>query len=98
MNRQRSRAYARVTTTLNDLGPAKLLPAEEARIRDAADTLVFCSDMVASPSARAALLDLYELQDHLVNSGRWTSERVGRLLADVWACGPEVELALPVAA
>lgn len=97
MTGQRSRAYARVTKTLRDLGSAKLLPSEQARIRRAADTLVFCADLVASTSARAVLADLSELQDHLVASGRWSPERAGRLMDDIWACGPGVAMALPAA-
>src|SRR3954452_19442033 len=96
MTRQRSRAYARGTKTLDDLGPAKLLPAEQARIRRAADTLVFCADATNLP-ARAALADLYALREHLVDSGRWSPQRAADLLDDVWSCGPGVEMALPIA-
>jgi hypothetical protein len=41
MTTDRSRAYARVTKTVTDLGPAKLHHLEQRRIRDAADALVF---------------------------------------------------------
>ena len=37
MTNERSKAYGRVIRTLRDLGPTKLLPAEQARIRDVAD-------------------------------------------------------------
>jgi hypothetical protein len=94
---QRSRAYARVTKTLRDLGPAKLQAAEQARIRRAADALVFCADVLTNASARAALVDLSALYDHLVESGRWSPQRAGRLLDDVWACGPGADMALPTA-
>jgi hypothetical protein len=97
VNRHRSAAYARVTKTLRDLGPAKLLGDEQARIRRAADTLVFCADLVANPAARAAIADLATLQDNLVDSGRWSPERAGRLMDDVWACGPGAGIALPIA-
>jgi|SRR3954454_12001547 hypothetical protein len=90
MNRQRSLAYGRVTRTLRDLGPAKLQAAEQERIRAAADTLVFCGDVVRSPAARAALADISALHDQLVGSGRWSAARAGALLDDLWACGPGV--------
>jgi hypothetical protein len=98
MTPQRARAYARVTRTLKDLGPAKLLPAEQERIRRAADTLVFCADLVSSPAARAELSELYELRDNLVSSGRWTPERASVLLDDLWACGPGLDVPLTAAA
>src|SRR3954466_12974578 len=98
MPSQRARAYGRVTQTLRDLGPAKLLPAEQARIRLAADTLVFCADLITSPVARKELSDLYELRDPLVSSGRWTPERASRLLDDLWACGPGLDVPLSAAA
>jgi hypothetical protein len=41
MTTDRSRAYARITKTVTDLGPAKLHHLEQRRIRDAADALVF---------------------------------------------------------
>jgi hypothetical protein len=98
MTPQRARAYARVTTTLRDLGPAKLLPAEQARIRCAADTLVFCTDLLSSPATRAELSDLYDLRDRLVSSGRWSAQRASRLLDDLWECGPGLDVPLAAAA
>jgi hypothetical protein len=97
VTRTRSRAYARVTKTLDDLGPSKLLPAEQARVRLAADTLLFCADVMTSRSARAALADVSDLREHLVETERWTAERAGQLLDDVWACGPGLDVELPVA-
>src|SRR4051812_11297535 len=41
MTTDRSRAYARVTRTVEDLGPSKLHDLERRRIRNAADALVF---------------------------------------------------------
>jgi hypothetical protein len=98
MTRQRARAYARVTMTLQELGAAKLLPAEQSRIRLAADTLLFCADISHSRSGRAAFADVSALCEHLVSSGRWASESAGRLVDDLWACGPGFDAALPVAA
>ncbi|MEA2312176.1 MAG: hypothetical protein QOE28_2144, partial [Solirubrobacteraceae bacterium] len=54
MNSERTQAYGRIVKTLDELGPAKLQPGEQERIRDAADTLVFAADL---DEARAALED-----------------------------------------
>ena len=86
MNSERTQAYGRVVKTLDELGPTKLLAAEQSRIRDAADTLIFAADLT---EAREALLDMSGLAEHLVTSGRWIEERVDRLVADLLACGPE---------
>ena len=45
MNSLRATAYRRVVKTLRDLGAAKLWPAEQACIREAADALLFCRDL-----------------------------------------------------
>ena len=86
MTSDRTQAYGRVVQTLDELGPTKLLAAEQCRIRDAADTLIFAADLA---EAREALLDMSRLAEHLVTSGRWIEERVDRLVADLLACGPE---------
>jgi hypothetical protein len=85
MNSERTQAYGRIVKTLDELGPAKLQPGEQERIRDAADTLVFAADL---DEARAALEDIDALSEHLVASGRWTDERALRLSEDILACGP----------
>jgi hypothetical protein len=85
MNSERTQAYGRVIKTLDDLGPAKLQPAEQDRIRDAADSLIFAADF---DEARAALEDVDALVEHLVVSGRWTPERAQELLQDLLGCGP----------
>ena len=86
MNSDRTQAYGRIVKTLEDLGPAKLLDAEQARIREAADTLIFA----AGPDADvlAAVDDVRTLADHLAESGRWTDERAAQLVDDLSACGP----------
>jgi hypothetical protein len=89
MTNERKQAYGRVVHTLTELGPTKLLPAEQARIRNAADTLIFASDL---DEARDALLDMNLLVEHLLSSGRWLEERVDRLVADLLACGPAASL------
>jgi hypothetical protein len=90
MNSERTQAYGRVVKTLEDVGPAKLQPAEQDRIREAADTLIFAVDL---DEARAALSDVDALAEHLVGSGRWTSERAEQLVSDILACGPVAPVA-----
>jgi hypothetical protein len=86
MTSERTQAYGRVVRTLAELGPTKLHAAEQSRIRDAADTLIFAADLA---EARQSLLDMSRLAEHLVTSGRWREERVDRLVGDLIACGPE---------
>jgi hypothetical protein len=85
MTNERTQAYGRVVQTLDEIGATKLLPAEQARIRDAADTLIFASDL---EEARTALQDMGDLTDHLLSSGRWLEERIDNLVANLLACGP----------
>ncbi len=85
MNTERAQAYGRIVKTLEDLGPAKLQPAEKQSVRDAADTLIFATDI---DEARAALEDVDALAEHLVASGRWSDERAQELAGDLMACGP----------
>jgi hypothetical protein len=85
MNTERTQAYGRVVRTLEDLGPTKLQPAEQDRIREAADTLIFASGL---EEARAALEDVDALAEHLVASDRWSEERAKQLVEDILACGP----------
>jgi hypothetical protein len=92
MTNERTQAYGRVVKTLEELGPTKLLPSEQARIREAADTLIFATDL---EQARDALRDMGALAEHLLSSGRWLEERVDALVADIIGCGPATT---PVAA
>ena len=85
MTSERTQAYGRVVKTLEDLGPAKLQPAEQARVREAADTLIFASGI---DETRAAMADIETLADHLVASDRWSEERAKQLVDDILACGP----------
>jgi hypothetical protein len=89
MTSERSQAYGRVTRTLADLGPTKLLADEQRRVREAADTLLFCED-AQDEVAVAALADVRAVVDHLIETGRWTEERAARLADDIAACGPVV--------
>ena len=90
MNSERTQAYGRVVKTLEDLGPAKLQPAEQARVREAADTLIFAVDL---DEARAAMADVDSLAEQLVASGRWSEERGKQLADDLLACGPVTPVA-----
>ncbi len=83
MTGERARAYGRVVTLLDDLGPAKLLPAERETIRGAADALLFGED------AEAPLETIHVLAAALVAADRWTPERAAELVADVAGCGRE---------
>ena len=85
MNNERTQAYGRVVKTLDELGPTKLQPAEQARVREAADTLIFAADL---DDARAAMADVDSLAEHLVASDRWSEERARQLVDDLLACGP----------
>jgi hypothetical protein len=90
MTSDRTQAYGRVIKTLEDLGPSKLQPAEQERIREAADNLIFAAgiDEAATP-----LADVEELAEHLVASERWTAERADQLVSDLLACGPVTPVA-----
>jgi hypothetical protein len=85
MTSERTQAYGRVLRTLEDVGPAKLHPSEQARIREAADSLLFAPTLDA---ARAALQDADALSEHLVATDRWSEERAAELAQDILACGP----------
>jgi hypothetical protein len=85
MTNERTQAYGRVVQTLDEIGATKLLPAEQARIRDAADTLIFAADL---EEAQDALRDMGTLTEHLLASGRWLEERIDTLVANLLACGP----------
>jgi hypothetical protein len=85
MNAERTQAYGRVIKTLEDLGPTKLQPSEQERVREAADNLIFAADL---DEARATLTDVDTLAEHLVGTGRWSEERADELVHDLLACGP----------
>jgi hypothetical protein len=85
MNSERTQAYGRVLRTLEDVGPTKLHQPEQARIREAADTLIFAT---THEDARAALEDVDALCEHLVATARWSGERAAELAHEILACGP----------
>ena len=86
MTSERTQAYGRIVKTLEDLGPAKLQAAEQERIRDAADTLIFATG--PDDHVIAALDDVTALAAHLTESGRWTDERAAQLVDDLGRHGP----------
>ena len=85
MNSERTQAYGRVVKMLDEIGPTKLQPAEQARVREAADSLIFAADL---DEARAVMGDVESLAEHLVASDRWSEERARQLVDDLLACGP----------
>ena len=85
MNSERTQAYGRVLRRLQDVGASKLHLPEQARIREAADTLLFADSL---EQARVALEDLDALCEHLAATGRWSGESAAELAQDVLACGP----------
>lgn len=89
MSPERTQAYRRVMRTLEELGPSKLLDAEQDRIRHDADNLIFSSSLDEDGAARQALLDVDELCRALVDSGRWEPVTAQRLASDLRGCGPD---------
>jgi hypothetical protein len=97
MSPERTHSYRRVIQTLDELGPSKLLASEQDRIRQAADNLIFSSDLHADDAAREALQDVERLCTALVESGRWTRTIALTLEHDIAGCGPEPERTLEAA-
>ena len=97
MSPERTQAYRRVMQTLDELGPSKLLSEEQDRVRQAADNLIFSSDVESAGSAREALRDTGALCRALVDSGRWEVVTAQRLADDLRACGPPAESELRAA-
>lgn len=97
MSPERTHAYRRVLQTLDELGPSKLQPAEMERIRYAADSLIFCTDLLEDDSTRDSLEDTELLLEVLVESGRWERVTADRLIDDLRSCGPLLPAELQVA-
>jgi hypothetical protein len=97
MNTERTDAYRRVLHTLEQLGPSKLQPEEQDRIRYAADSLIFCGELERDDAALEALTDIDLLCRALVDSGRWEQATAARLERDVVECGPPRYAALEAA-
>src|SRR5688572_10248453 len=102
MSPERAQAYGRVMKTLADMGPAKLQPAEQDVIREAADAMFFAEDLEGDLEAAAALSRLGQMAARLVEADRWLFASADRLIQDVESCGPvaatDRELALELVA
>jgi hypothetical protein len=99
MTTNRARAYGRVMTLMQELGPAKLHADEQQAVREAADALLFTTDVASDPEAKAALNHLDDVMERLVANDRLIPETSDAILDAVEACGPQTEpLALPTAA
>ena len=88
MTPERSHAYSHVMSLLEDLAPAKLHPAEQDTIREAADALLFDDAQAGDAVGR-----LEALVDHLVDAERVMPQTGEDILASVEACGPAPTLA-----
>ena len=98
MNPERAAAYRRVIHTLAELGPVKLQPAEQERIRYTADNLILCTDLVDDDAARDSLEDTELLFEVLVQSERWERDTADQLIEDLRGCGPDLPVDLTQAA
>jgi hypothetical protein len=98
MTPERTAAYRRVIHTIDELGPSKLLAAEQDRLRAAADALLFSQDPVTDVAAHEALEDAERLCRTLVENGRWEQVTAMRLADDVAHCGPALLPELQAAA
>lgn len=85
---RRAEAYGRVIRILDGPDGKELRPDELERIREAADSLVFCEDVDLDPDARDAADVIADLAVELVESGRWDEDTAECLVSDVLACGP----------
>jgi hypothetical protein len=97
MSPERAYAYQRVLSTLDELGPSKLQQSEQDRIRYAADSLLFCVDLLEDDATRDSLEDTELLFEVLVESGRWERVTADRLIADLRSCGPQLPVELQAA-
>ena len=99
MTTNRARAYGRVMTLIEELGAAKLHADEQQAIRDAADALLFSTDVASDEEAKTALNHLDDVMQRLVDTDRLLPETADAILDAVESCGPQTEpLALPLAA
>jgi hypothetical protein len=89
MTADRSRAYAHVMHLVEDLSASKLHPDEQAAIREAADALLFTTDMAADSEAKLALSRAEDVVERLVENDRVLRETGEALLDAVEAVGPQ---------
>lgn len=88
MTSRRAEAYGRVVRILSGPDAEELRPEEIDRIRQAADSLLFCEDVELDSDARDAADEIADLAVELVESGRWDEDTAESLVSDVLACGP----------
>lgn len=88
MTSRRAEAYGRVVRILSGPDGQELTPQELQRIRDAADSLLFCEDVDMDSAARDAADEIADLAVELVESGRWEEDTAEELVSEVLACGP----------
>ena len=88
MTPERAAAYASVTSMVDDLAAAKLHTDEQTAIREAADALLFSSDVATDAEAKGALDRLDDVIDTLVATERLMPETGEAILDAVEACGP----------
>ena len=69
-------------------GEDALGPDERTLLREAADSLFFCSDVELDDEAREALSRVGDLTGTLVGAERWDAARAERVLSDLEAAGP----------
>jgi hypothetical protein len=97
MTSMRAVAYRRVMKALCGIGAPEVWPAEQERVREAADALLFCRDLDEA-DVRHAVAAAAVQTDDLVDAERWTPRRARQLLDDIWACGAHVAADVPMAA
>jgi hypothetical protein len=85
---RRAEAYGRIVRILNGPDGEELTREELGRIRENADSLLFCEDLEVDPAARDAADEIADLAVDLVESGRWDEDTAEELVSDVLACGP----------
>ena len=88
MTADRSRAYAHVMHLLSDLSASKLHASEQAAVREAADALLFTTDVALDDDAKTALSHLEDVVERLVENERVMPETGEALLDAVEAVGP----------
>ncbi len=89
MTAERSRAYAHLMQLVGDLSASKLHAHEQAALREAADALLFTTDVAADDDAKLALSHAEDVIERLVEAERILPETGEALLDAVEAIGPE---------
>jgi hypothetical protein len=88
MTPERSKAYGRLMRVAEADGPGALEPDERSLLRETADALLFCEDLMRDAEAGDALARMGDLAGEMVGSERWDPAFAERVLTDLEACGP----------